>query len=63
MTKNGIQPGPYILLTKGWGLHVLAHAADLLAGNFDLKARMYHTLHDAITALKLSDHEQEFIHL
>jgi hypothetical protein len=63
MTKGGLEPGPYFMLTNDRGLHLLVHAADLMAGKFDLKAGTYHTLHDAITALGLSDREQEVIQL
>jgi hypothetical protein len=63
MAKNGMEPGPYIMLTKDWGLHLLVHTADLLAGKVDLKARMYHTLQDAITGLELSEREQEIVQL
>ena len=63
MAKDGIEPGPYIMLTKDRGLHLLADAAQLIAGRIDLKARMYHTLRDAITTLGLSDREPEIIQL
>jgi hypothetical protein len=63
MTKNGMQPGPYIMLTRDRGLHVLADAAKLLAGKVDLQARMYYTLPEAVLALGLSDREQEVIQL
>lgn len=63
MTKNGMEPGPYIMLTRDRGLHVLADAAKLLAGKVDLKARMYYTLPESIIALGLSDREQEVIQL
>jgi hypothetical protein len=63
MAKNGMEPGPYIMLTKDWGLHLLADAAKLMAGKVDLKARMYYTLQEAIVALGLSDHKGEVIQL
>jgi hypothetical protein len=63
MTKNGMEPGPYIMLTKDWGLHLLVDAANLLAGKLDLKSRMYNTLDEAIVALGLSDHKQEIVQL
>ncbi len=63
LAKNGVEPGPYIMLTRDQGLHLLADAAQLLAGNVDLKARMYHTLQDVIVALGLSDHAEEVIQL
>jgi hypothetical protein len=63
MAKNGMEPGPYIMLTKDRGLHLLADAAKLIAGNVDLKARMYYTLQEAIVGLGLSDHKKEIIQL
>lgn len=63
MVKNGMEPGPYIMLTRDWGLHLLADAAQLLAGKLDLKARMYHTLEEAIGALGLSDRKEEILQL
>ena len=63
LTRNGMEPGPYFMLTRDWGLHVLADAAKLMAGNVDLKAKMYYTLQEAIVALGLSDHEEEIIQL
>ena len=63
MAKNGMEPGPYFMITKDWGLHLLADAANLIAGQFDLKARMYYTLQEAIVALGLSDHQQQVIQL
>jgi hypothetical protein len=63
MTKDGMEPGPYFMITRDWGLHLLADAANLLAGKLDLKARMYHTLDEAIVALGLWDHQQEVIQL
>ena len=63
MTKNGMEPGPYVMVTRDWGLHLLADAATLMAGKVDLKARMYHTLEEAIVALGLSDHKKEIIQL
>ena len=62
MAKNRIEPGPYIVLTRDQGLHLLADAAQLLAGKIDLKARMS-TLEEAIVALGLSDHKREIIQL
>ena len=58
-----MEPGPYIMLTRDQGLHLLADAAQLLAGKVNLKARMYHTLQDAIVAPGLSDHKTEIIQL
>ena len=63
MAKNGMEPGPYIMLTRDRGLHVLADAAKLIAGKVDLKARMYYTLQESIIALGLSDRRQEIIQL
>lgn len=63
MAKNGMEPGPYIMLTKDWGLHLLADAAQLIACKVDLKARMYLTLQEAIVALGLSDRKKEIIQL
>jgi len=63
LTRNGMEPGPYFMITRDWGLHVLADAAKLMAGNVDLKAKMYYTLQEAIVALGLSDHEEEIIQL
>ena len=63
LTKKGMEPGPYIMLTRDQGLHLLADAAQLLAGKLDLKARMCHTLEEAILALGLSDHQQEITQL
>ena len=63
LAKNGMEPGPYFMLTRDQGLHLLADAAQLLAGKVDLKARMFHTLQDAIVALGLSDHEKEILQL
>jgi hypothetical protein len=63
LASSGMEPGPYIMLTRDRGLHVLAEAAQLLAGKLDLKARMYHTLQEAILALGLSDHQQEIFQL
>jgi hypothetical protein len=63
LAKNGMEPGPYLMLTRDQGLHLLADAAQLLAGKVDLKARMYHTLQDVIIVLGLSDHEKEVIQL
>lgn len=63
MAKSGMEPGPYIMLTRDWGLHLLADAAKLIAGKVDLKARMYHTLEEAILTLELSDHKAEIIEL
>jgi hypothetical protein len=63
MAKNGMEPGHYFMLTKDAGLHLLAKAVNLMAGNVDLKAGMYYTLQDAITALGLSDREPEIIQL
>ena len=63
LAKNGMEPGPYLMLTRDRGLHLLADAAQLMAGKIDLKARMYHTLRDVILALGLSDHEKEIIQL
>jgi hypothetical protein len=63
MTENGMEPGPYIMLTRDWGLHLLADAAQLLAGKLDLKARMYFTLEEAIVGLGLLDHRQEILRL
>jgi hypothetical protein len=63
LAKNGLEPGPYFMLTRDQGLHLLADAAQLLAGKVDLKARMFHTLQDAIVALGLWDHEKEIFQL
>lgn len=63
MAKNGMEPGPYIMLTRDQGLHLLADAAQLLAGKVELKARMYTTIEEAILALGLSDHRGEIIRL
>ena len=63
LVKDGMEPGPYIMLTRDQGLHLLADAAQLLAGKVDLKARMYHTLQDVILALGLTDQEKEIIQL
>ena len=63
MAKDGMEPGPYIMLTRDGGLHLLADAAQLLAGKVDLKARMYHTLEEAVVALGLSDRKREVIQL
>jgi len=63
LADSGVEPGPYIMLTRDWGLHVLAEAAQLLAGKIDLKARMYFTIQEAIVALGLSDHKAEIIQL
>ena len=53
MTKNGMEPGPYIMLTRDRGLHVLTDAAKLLAGKVDLKARMYYTLQESHSRLRI----------
>ena len=63
MVKNGMEPGPYIMLTRDRGLHLLADAAQLLAGKLDLKARMYYTLEEAMVALRLSDRKEEILRL
>ena len=63
LADSGLEPGPYIMLTRDWGLHVLAEAAQLLAGKIDLKARMYFTIQEAIAALGLSAHEEEIMQL
>ena len=63
MTKSGMEPGAYFMITKDWGLHLLAEAARLMAVNIDLKARTYFTLQEAIVALGLSDHRNEIIQL
>lgn len=61
MAKNGMEPGPYIMLTRDCGLHLLADAAQLLAGKVDLKARMYFTIQEAIVGLGLSDRKTAVI--
>ena len=63
LASSGMEPGPYIMLTRDWGLHVLAEAAQLMAGKLELKARMYYTLQEAILALGLSNHQQEILQL
>jgi len=63
MTKNGMEPGAYFMLTKDRGLHLLAEAAKLIAGQLDLKARMFYTLQEAIVALGVSEREEEIIQL
>jgi len=63
LAGNRLEPGPYIMLTRDCGLHVLADAVQLIAGKVDLKAKMYHTLPEAIVALRLSDHTKEIIQL
>lgn len=63
MAENGMEPGPYFMITRDWGLHLLADAAKLMAGKVDFKAKMYHTLEEAILALGLSDHKKEIIQL
>jgi hypothetical protein len=61
--KNGIKPGPYVMITQDQGIHVLAKAVELMAGTVDLKIKVCDTLEDAITGLGLSDHKQEIIQL
>ena len=63
LAKNGLEPGPYIMITRDRGLHLLADAAQLLAGKVDLKARMYYTLEEAILALGLWDHQREIFQI
>jgi hypothetical protein len=63
LADSGVESGPYIMLTRDRGLHVLADAAQLLAGKLDLKARMYYTLQEATLALGLSGHQQEILQL
>jgi hypothetical protein len=63
LARSEMEPGPYIMLTRDGGLHLLAEAAQLLAGRVDLKARMYYTLEEAIVALRLSDHTPEICQL
>jgi hypothetical protein len=63
LSKDGMEPGPYFMLTRDRGLHLLAEAAQLLAGRLDLKARMHYTLDEAIVALGLSDHKAEILQL
>ena len=63
LTKSGMEPGPYFMLTEDRGLHLLADAAALIAGKVDLKARMFFTMQEAIVALRLLDHKEEIIQL
>jgi hypothetical protein len=63
MAKNRTEPGPYIMLTRDWGLHLLVDAAQLMAGSLDLKARTYYTLEEAVVALGLADHRREILDL
>jgi hypothetical protein len=54
-----MEPQPYFMRTRDLGLHLLADAAQLLAGKFDLKAKMFHTLEEAIVALGLAHRRSE----
>ena len=63
LIKNGREPGPYVMLTNDWGIHLLAQAVTLMSSKIDLKIRIYTTLEEAITELGLSDHKQEIIQL
>ena len=63
MAERGLEPGPYVMLTNDWGLHLLAQAVNLMPSKVDLKARMYATLHEAIDKLGLSKREQEIVQL
>ncbi len=63
LADTGLEPGPYVMLTNDWGIHLLAQAVRLLPSKVDLKIRIYNTLQEAIRGLGLSEQEEEIIQL
>jgi hypothetical protein len=55
--KNGTEPGPYIMITRDTGIHLMAQAVNLMTNILEFKIRVFHSLRDAIADLGLSDEE------
>ena len=63
LTTNGMEPGPYIMITQDWGIHLLAQAVCLMASKVDLNIHIFHTIEEAILKMGWLDQEQEIIRL
>lgn len=63
LNQDGMDPGPYVMVTLDHGIHLLAKAVNLMAGQLDLKIRIYTSMQEAITGLGMSDHSQEIVEI
>jgi hypothetical protein len=57
--RNETDPGPYIMITRDTGIHLLAEAVNLITNQPELKIRIYYSLQEAIADLGLSDYGAE----
>jgi hypothetical protein len=57
------QAGPYIMITRDKGLHLLAQATNLIISKADLQIHVYYNMEDAISACELSEHKQEILQM
>lgn len=51
--------GPYILLTRDQGLHLLARATNLITSKAELQIHIYSNMEDAIRMVGWEDHQHE----